>query len=273
MEKIEGNDNLFNQANEALSEPATDRAIRVLLIDDDPIFCRIFCHRLRLEKIECEYCTNSQMALKAVEKINPDVIFVDFNLGDPVDGASLCQWLSTLTDAAIVAISADLREETALINLKAGALNYLTKPINFRLLPPTVRSMTRYARTHRSEEDRVKRYLEGAIKIDFSANLLFLREEKYDLSPKETSIVNALLANFGRTVPKNVLFEQVYRYEYDPSSRALDIAVCRLRKKVFEKSDFKIYTLRSRGFRLDWVVPPAVSEAKGESLVPLLTDV
>ena len=68
------------------------------------------------------------------------------------------------------------------------------------------------------------------------------------LSPKEYAILQALLENAGKVVPRNRLMGSLYGWDDDIGSNVLEVHIHNLRKKVAAAS---LKTVRGVGYRLD----------------------
>ncbi len=90
---------------------------------------------------------------------------------------------------------------------------------------------------------------------DLSLNLV-TREvtrggQRIELQAREFSLLEYLLRNAGKVVPKAMIMEHVWDYSFDPQTNVVDVVVCRLRNKIdrdFEKK--MIHTLRGVGYVL-----------------------
>ena len=72
------------------------------------------------------------------------------------------------------------------------------------------------------------------------------------LSIQETSVLEALLARFGRVVSKEQLVEQLCGYDREVSHNAIEVYVHRLRKKL-ATAGVNVRTSYGRGYLLDYV--------------------
>lgn len=121
--------------------------IRVLILDDDPVFCESLSRSLRRTPdvpFEVETATTVDQARRAVEQAAPpfDVFLVDQRLGAGQDGIAVMQELrrqSPATEAII--ITGNNEPEAGLRAYEAGAYRYLSKPFELLELILIVRSL------------------------------------------------------------------------------------------------------------------------------------
>lgn len=101
--------------------------IKVILIDDEPHICSV-C-RILLEKLEDVHvvaeCNNIKDAYEEIIRHNPDLILLDIQLSGET-GLDLLEKFDSPDFVAVIITSFD---EYAIRALKAGAIDYLLKPI------------------------------------------------------------------------------------------------------------------------------------------------
>lgn len=108
------------------------RKPRILVIDDEanlPIFLKDF---LEESGFEVSMCYTGKTAMRTALENPPDAIILDVDLPD-IDGYSLCRSMrrtSTLRTVPIVMLTALADQRNEIAGLKAGADDYLTKPID-----------------------------------------------------------------------------------------------------------------------------------------------
>ncbi len=102
---------------------------RILLIDDENVFREDVADLLRQEGYTCETAGNGDEGLRCAEAEAPDVILCDLVMPG-ISGVDLVQRLVTLCpDTAILVITAHATVETTVEAFRAGAVDYLLKPV------------------------------------------------------------------------------------------------------------------------------------------------
>jgi two-component system NtrC family response regulator len=106
------------------------RGSHVLLVDDDKNFRRVTAYALEESEFKVSTAANGVEALDALSQSSPDVIVCDLNM--PVmDGLTLLGELKARAiDTPVVVVTAYGSIESAVEAMRAGAFNYVTKPIN-----------------------------------------------------------------------------------------------------------------------------------------------
>ena len=115
---------------------------RILVVDDEKTFRLVCTAALAAEGYEVLDAANGKQALASVAESAPDVVILDRNLPD-IDGLKLLERIraeaSPATGAPVVIMATAYAEvENAVQALKAGAYDYLTKPLQLPELVVTV---------------------------------------------------------------------------------------------------------------------------------------
>ena len=86
--------------------------------------------------------------------------------------------------------------------------------------------------------------------LDFSARLLYIDNEKINLSPKEYDLLSYLIKNKGVALTREKLILDVWGYDFYGDDRTLDTHIKLLRKSLGKYSNL-IVTLRGVGYRFE----------------------
>lgn len=119
---------------------------RVLVVDDLEPNRRLLEALLARDYCEVIFASTGLAALRAVSDAPPDLILLDWRLPD-IDGLEVCRRLKAAResrDIPVVMVTAFNEREARLEALKAGADDFLSKPINALQLSARVRSLLRW---------------------------------------------------------------------------------------------------------------------------------
>src|SRR5712692_9670697 len=104
--------------------------LRLLIIDDEPNHADAVAESLQRVGYQCLIATSGSEGAKRLEKDEPDVILTDLKMEDMDGLAILRKAKQELPDAEVVVITGHGDVQTAVEAMKAGAANYLTKPVD-----------------------------------------------------------------------------------------------------------------------------------------------
>ena len=146
-----------------------------------------------------------------------------------LDGMEVCRRLRAARPGMpILMLTARGSEDDKVRGLIEGADDYVTKPFSARELLARVRVLGRRAPAGESL-DEVQ--VDGAI-IDLARMIVTRGEQRVALTPREVGIVRWLYRNKERVVTRAELLEQVFGQRGDLQTRAVDMAIAVLRKKL-----------------------------------------
>ncbi len=117
--------------------------LRLLLVEDAPFLRYAFGRLLRLHGFEVFEANDGREALECVSKFRPQLVVTDLMM--PVmDGVELIERLRAdpaTADLPVVAITADATEQAEQRAREAGAVDFITKPIDLPTLLDRLRSI------------------------------------------------------------------------------------------------------------------------------------
>jgi DNA-binding response OmpR family regulator len=157
-----------------------------------------------------------------------DLVVLDLML-PRLDGIAVCRKLrSARPGLPILMLTARGSEDDKVRGLGEGADDYVTKPFSARELLARVRALGRRAPVAESLDELA---VEGAV-IDLARMVVTRGEQSTSLTPREVGIVRWLHRHKDRVVTRAELLEQVFGQRGDLQTRAVDMAIAVLRKKL-----------------------------------------
>ncbi len=150
-------------------------------------------------------------------------------------------------DVPILMLTARGTVPERVAGLEAGADDYLVKPFALEELVARINAIRR--RRHGNEH----RFSVGDVLLDPLEQRVWVADAEVTLSRREFSMLEALMANAGRVVSRDRLFDEVWDGEVDIRSNAIDVHMSRLRARLEPSSTVRVKTLRGVGYRLETV--------------------
>jgi two-component system, OmpR family, response regulator TctD len=229
-----------------MCRPVMVAGMKLLLVEDDPSMQTALKRTLQNRGMEVHLCSDGREALARWKLAPPDVVMLDLTLPG-MDG------LLVLEEARRNGLATPVLILTArgtvgdrILGLNAGADDYLPKPFDLDELEARLRALHRRRAPHSraAAEPGI-----GGLHWDRESGVVYWREEILELAPRESALLQALLARPGHAVPKERLFETVFPGETEVQYEAIEVVVYRLRKKL-APTGVKLVTLRGLGYLL-----------------------
>lgn len=185
--------------------------------------------------------------LKLAQKRQPDLILLDLMLPE-LDGLTLCRLLKndeSTRAIPVIMLTAKSEESDVVLGLELGAVDYITKPFNRKILIARVRAQLR----SRSERDSANEIRHAGLVIDKDAHAARLDGAELSLTVSEFDILLLLASHAGRVYTRNQIIARLRGEDYAVTGRAIDVQVLNLRKKLGDWGR-RIETVRGIGYRL-----------------------
>lgn len=179
-----------------------------------------------------------------------DLAVVDVMLPG-MDGFELCRRISTGIALPVVLLTARSDPIDIVVGLECGADDYVTKPVEPRVLDARIKAVLRRAAPAAAVLDRTAQL--GDLIVDEVAMIVRRGGEELHLTPTELRLLLELLHHPGQALTRRLLLERVWDYGYLGDSRLVDACIQRLRAKIETDpaNPVLIKTVRGVGYRLE----------------------
>jgi two-component system OmpR family response regulator len=219
--------------------------MRILIVEDDPVLCDGLVRSLRGADYAVDSATDGGEADHILSAGSYDLVILDLGL-PRLDGHELLRRLRRRGSKIPVLILTALDSlEDRVRGLDLGADDYLTKPFDLPELEARVRALIR-----RGQSGGGSLLTHGALTLDTAGRRALLAGEPLELSAREIGVLEVLMMRSGRVVNKDQLAEELYGWDEDVSTNAIEVYVHRLRRKL-EPAGVTIRTIRGLGYLLE----------------------
>jgi two-component system response regulator MprA len=221
----------------------------VLVVDDDPQLREALTRALELDDYRVTTASNGAKALEAVSRQRPDVMVLDVMM-PYVGGLDVCRTLRSKNDKLpIIVLTARDEIGDRVAGLDAGADDYLTKPFALEELRARLRALLRRTATDEDDDAAVLTYAD--LELDPGAHTARRGDRPIDLTRTEFALLELLLRNAGRPLPRETIMDRVWGWESEPTSNSLEVFVGYLRRKTEADGEPRlIHTVRGVGYVL-----------------------
>jgi len=216
---------------------------RILLIDDDAALGEPLGAYFARFGLQLEQALRPSVGLARLRAGGFDAVILDVMLPEQ-DGFSVCRAVRQESDLPIVMLTARGEVMDRVVGLELGADDYLPKPFEPRELVARLATVLR-RRTAPAPDRRLR--FEGLV-IDPVTRTVERQGEPVALTSTEFDLLHLLAREPGRVHSRDDILNQLRGHEAELYTRAVDIVVSRLRKKLEPLPAIK--TLRNAGYAL-----------------------
>ena len=227
--------------------------MKVLLIEDSEEIVKAVSLSFKLRWPEATFLTADQggAGIELVKSESPDIVLLDINLPD-ISGFDVLESIRLFSDVPVIILTVRKEQIDELTGLEMGADDYIVKPFAPTNLLTRVRAVLRRSGIREVESASLPPLVAGDLTINFDNRQIIRGSEQANLTPTEHKVLFCLARNEGKTVPQDVIKQQVYGSE----SRYVDSAtlkrfIYQLRHKLGDTADQPqlIFSERGVGYR------------------------
>ena len=224
----------------------------VLLVEDEDSFVEALTVGLKREGFRVRVAQDGAEALEMFDVVKPDLVLLDVML-PKVSGVDVCRELRRRSTVPSIMVTAKGSEIDTVVGLEVGADDYVTKPYRLRELVARIRAVLRRRPADNARAASGEVLEVGDVRLDPERHEVEIRGEQVKLPLKEFELLEILLANAGRVLPRDTLIDRVWGTDYVGDTKTLDVHVKRLRAKVEPDPALptRIVTIRGLGYKYD----------------------
>jgi len=218
---------------------------RVLVVEDDEHVREAVARALRFEGYDVTTAVDGNDALVRIDALEPDVIVLDV-LMPGTDGLAVCRILRDRGNRTpILMLTARHEVSDRVAGLDAGADDYLVKLFALDELFARLRALLR--RHNVTDTDTVLR-VEDLV-LDPERRQVWRGGRELLLTKTEFDLLELLMFNAGIVVTRETIYERIWGYEFETSSKSLDVYIGYLRRKTEADGESRlIHTVRGVGY-------------------------
>jgi DNA-binding response OmpR family regulator len=219
------------------------------LVEDDVDQRDLICMWLESAQHQVEAFGTGRELLDSVKQHSYDLLVVDWMLPD-YNGGAVIKWVRENVgwDLPVMVVTVRDSEADIVAGLRAGADDYLVKPLRAMELLARVEAMAR-----RGKSRKVPVIHAGLYEIDFDRRLVRVRGEPVELTQKELDLAYYLFSNPGKLFSRVHLLERIWGLHADVDTRTVDTHVSRLRRKLkfCAENGWQLTPVYGYGYRME----------------------
>jgi DNA-binding response OmpR family regulator len=224
---------------------ASDRPVRVLVVEDDQEIAQVLQRSLRMEGYDVRLTDDGAKALDETQAFLPDLIVLDLGLPG-MDGIEVTRRLRKDGDVPILILTARDGVDARVEGLDSGADDYLVKPFERQEFLARLRALLR-RRPPRGSAFVVV----GDLKLNPDTREVARGDREIDLTSREFELLEYLMRNERLVVSRESLLDDVWGYAPFAETNTVDVFVSNLRRKLEGDGEPRVlHTVRGAGYVL-----------------------
>lgn len=220
---------------------------KILIVDDEENIRNLIKKYAAFDKHIITEAGNGMEAIELVNSSSFDIIILDIMMPE-LDGFSTAKEIRKTSAVPIIMLSARGEEYDKIHGFELGIDDYVVKPFSPKELMMRVEAILKRSSFKAGSLNNTFEY--ETLVLDFSARILYIDNEKINLSPKEYDLLSYLIKNKGVALTREKLILDVWGYDFYGDDRTLDTHIKLLRKSLGKYSNL-IVTLRGVGYRFE----------------------
>ena len=220
----------------------------ILVVDDEPAVRRALERALRLDRYEVELAEDGEQALDRLAERPADAVVLDVMMPG-IDGLEVCRRMRAAGDKTpVLMLTARDAIDDRVIGLDVGADDYLVKPFALRELQARLRALLRRVG---DDGDGTETLRFADLVLDPVAHEVHRGERLVELSKTEFLLLELFMKHPRQVLTRSTIFENVWGYDFGPTSNALGVYIGYLRRKTEEGGEPRLlHTVRGIGYVL-----------------------
>jgi len=200
----------------------------ILLIDDEQDILDFLTYNLQKEGFRVFSANNAVEGIKLARDVQPSLILLDVMMPQ-MDGIEACQILREdpgMKNTIIAFLTSRAEDYSQIAGYKAGADDYIGKPIRPRLLISKIESLLRRLEMTETE------FSESDIRINREKFNVELNGKELSLPKKEFELLELLAGKPGKVFTRDQILNLVWGDQAVVGERTIDVHIRKLREKL-----------------------------------------
>lgn len=222
--------------------------MRILIAEDDNRFGNLVYQMLLRQDMKVDWVRSGDDALEFIKKDVYDVIILDWMMPQK-SGLEVCRELRAgHYQGGILMLTAKDTVDDLVVGLEAGADDYIVKPFEFKELLARIHSVARRSKVAIKEE-----IIKAAdLELNRGTKLVTRGTRSIQLTGREFQLLDILMENYGRVLPKEVILDHIWGLESEVSPNNLEAFIRLLRKKIDYPGEVElIQNIRGVGYKME----------------------
>ena len=221
--------------------------MRLLVVEDEKNLNKLITKKLTSEGYTVDSCFDGLEAMDYLSMASYDGVISDVMM-PRLDGFQMLQKMRQQGNSTpVLFLTARDSIEDRVEGLDMGASDYLVKPFAFQELLARIRVLTRV----KAQDTAGSTYSIADLTLNTATRQVTRGGRSISLSAKEFALLEYLMRNKDRVLSRDQIENNLWNFDYEGGTNAVEVYIRYLRKKIDEDFDRKlIHTVRGVGYVL-----------------------
>ncbi|MEZ7821298.1 MAG: response regulator transcription factor [Patescibacteria group bacterium] len=218
--------------------------MKILIVEDNQKLAGYIKKALEQKSYTVDCVYDGETGESRVEFGEYDLVVLDWMLPKK-DGITVCSNLRNKNiNVPIIILTAKDELDDKITGLDSGADDYLVKPFELEELLARIRALLR-----RPKEKIGEVLIAQDVLVDNAKHIITKNKIELSLTLKEYAILEYLIQNKGQVITRDQILEHCWDFSFDSFSNIVDGFIKQLRKKLNDKDEKYIKTIRGIGYK------------------------
>ncbi len=225
----------------------------ILVVDDEVRIRSIIKKYAEFEGHTVTEAAEGMEAVRLTRNAEFDIVIMDIMMPE-LDGFSACREIRKNSNIPIIMLSARGEEYDKINGFELGIDDYVVKPFSPKELMLRIEAVMKRVKSRAGDtpkrENLVISLDGGGLRADVTARIVYIDDERIEMSPKEYDLFFYMLENRNIALSREKLISDVWGYDFFGDVRTLDTHIKLLRRSLGKYARM-IVTLRGVGYRFE----------------------
>ncbi len=216
--------------------------MRVLIIESDVELSKTLSKTLIESEYQCDLAENINDAKYYLDIRNYDLVLLGWEQTSDINISLIAEIKKEAHKTSVIVLSLDTYKESEIEALKAGADDFIRKPLDYDVLLVRIEAKLRFGASNIIEiEDLI---------INPEEEKIIYQGEEIELKGKPFEVLTHLAMHKDQIVSKEQLLDAIWEEPELVTPNVIEVAINQIRQKMDKPLDIStIETVRRRGYR------------------------
>lgn len=222
---------------------------KIFLVEDDPNFGMVLKSYLEINGFIVDLIDDGGKAFARFQEDIYDICILDVMLPKK-DGFTIANEIRMVNDTIpLIFLTAKTLKEDVIKGFNVGADDYITKPFDSDVLIHKVKAILK--RNVKKPVVEENDFAIGTYKFNYKLRTLFLKDQKFKMSPREAELLKLLCQADNNLLPRKKALLAIWGDDSYFNTRSMDVYITKLRKYLKEDPAIEIVNIHGSGYRLN----------------------